>query len=80
MLCELNRTIELVVNLNVICLDFVFVLISFVHLHGIIWREVGVRLKLDVQNQGGGSNLDVDGGGRSLRLDNFHGRQMCIIP
>ena len=45
MLCELNRTIERVVNLMT-CLDFVFVLISFVHLHGIIWR-------------GGGSSFEI---------------------
>ena len=51
----------------------------------IIWRRgegVGIRLRLDVQGQGGGRILDVDGqgGGGSWKLDNFHGRHMCIIP
>ena len=46
----------------------------------IIWRAE-VRLKLDVQGQGGGRILDVDGQGRwgVLKLDNFHGRHMFII-
>ena len=42
----------------------------------------GIGLKLDVQAQGGGRILNVDGqgSGGSLKLDNFHGRHMCIIP
>ena len=46
-------------------------------------RGVGkVRLRLDVQDQGRRRILDVDGqkGERSWKLDNFHGRRMCIIP
>ena len=41
-----------------------------------------VRLKLDVQGQGGGQISDLDGQGRggSSKLDNFHGRHICIIP
>ena len=31
--CGPNRTTERVVNLNVMWLDFVFVLISFIHMH-----------------------------------------------
>ena len=47
---------------------FVFVLISFVRMHGIIWRGGrggggAGRLKLGVQGQGGGRILDVDGQG-----------------
>ena len=40
------------------------------------------RLKLDVQGQGDEKISDVDGqgGGGSRKLDNFHGRHMCIIP
>ena len=48
----------------------------------IIWREK-VCLKLDVQGQGGELILDLDGqggGGGSWKLNNFHGRHMCIIP
>ena len=47
----------------------------------IIWRE-GVRLKLDVQGQGGGRILDLDGqrGWVVLKIGHFHGRHMCIIP
>ena len=41
---------------------FVFVLILFAHRNGIIWRG-GIRLKLDVQGQGGGRILDIDGHG-----------------
>ena len=46
-------------------------------------------MKLDVQGQGGGRSLDVDGqgrgggrrgGGESRKLDNFHGCPMYIIP
>ena len=39
-------------------------------------------MKLGVQVQRGGRILDVDGQGGegSWKLDNFHGRQMCIIP
>ena len=46
-------------------------------------RGVGrVRLRLDVQGQGRRRILDVDGqkGEESWKLDNFHGRRMCIIP
>ena len=45
-------------------------------------RMGGIGLKLDVQAQGGGRILNVDGqgSGGSLKLDNFHGRHMCIIP
>ena len=48
---------------------------------GMGWR--GVRLKLDVQGEVGGKNLDVDGqggGGGSCNLDNIHGHHMCIVP
>ena len=47
----------------------------------IIWRG-GVHLELDIQGQGGGKLLDVDwqGGRGSWKLDNFQGRDMCIIP
>ena len=41
-----------------------------------------VCLKLDVQVQGVKifwMNIDMGGGG-SGKLDNFHGRHMCIIP
>ena len=38
-------------------------------------------MKLDVQILRVGRILDVDkGGGESWKLDNFHGRHMCIIP
>ena len=69
------------VNLNEAWLRFVFVLISFVDIHGIIWRR-GVRLKLDVESQESGRNTDVDGegGGESCKLDNFHECHMCVIP
>ena len=41
-----------------------------------------VCLKLDIQNQGDGRILDVNGqeGVRSWNLDNFHGRHMFMIP
>ena len=44
--------------------------------------ERGFRLKLDVQGQGGREILNVDGqsGWGSQKLDNFHERQVCIIP
>ena len=45
----------------------------------IIWKGRGVRLKLDVQGQGGGVILDVAGQGTPI-LDNFHGCHMCIVP
>ena len=37
---------------------------------------------LDVQGRGGEKILDVDGQGcvGSWKLDNFHGRHMCIVP
>ena len=46
----------------------------------IIWRG-GRPFKLDVQGQGDGIMLDVDGQGGwgSWKLDNFHGPHMCII-
>ena len=42
----------------------------------------GLHLKLDVQRQGVGRFSDVDeqGSWGSWKLDNFHGRHMCIIP
>ena len=45
-------------------------------------RRRGVRLNLDVQCEGGGKVLDVDvmEGRGSWKLDNFHGRHMCIVP
>ena len=59
-------------------LSLVFALISFVHIHFEIvdWRE-GILLKLDVQGQGGGNILDVNGYGAwgSWKLDN-----LCIVP
>ena len=84
----LNRKIERVVNVNVTWLGFVFVLISFVCMYGavvipyFVGEGGGIRLKLDVQGQAGGKNLDVDRqvGGGSWKLDNFHGCHMCIIP
>ena len=54
-------------------IGFVFVLISFIHMHGAIvvpWfvgESVGIRLKLDVQGQGSGKILDVDGQGGRIR-------------
>ena len=44
-------------------------------------RSGWLRLKLDVQGQGGGRTLDADGqgGGGSWKLDKFQGRLMCII-
>ena len=49
---------------------------------GIIWRG-GVRLKFNVQGQGGEGILDLDGQrgrGGILKIGNFHGGNMCIIP
>ena len=49
----------------------------------VCWRGWGdVRLKLDVQGQGDVKILNVDGqkGWGVLKLDNFHGRHMCIVP
>ena len=45
----------------------------------IIWRGGGIRLKLDVQGEGGGRILDVagKGGWGSWKLENFHGHHMC---
>ena len=42
----------------------------------------GVRLKLDVQGQDSRKILHIDGQGveESWKLDNFHGRHMCIVP
>ena len=39
-------------------------------------------MKLDIQGQGDGRILDVEGqrGWGSWKLDNFHGCHMCIIP
>ena len=34
--CGIKRTIERVVNLNVMWLGFAFVLISFIHVHGVV--------------------------------------------
>ena len=61
------------VNLNVTWLGFVFILISFVHMHDavVVPQSAGegggvgrwIRLKLDVQGQGGGNILNVDGHG-----------------
>ena len=46
----------------------------------IIWKG-GIYLKLDVQSQGSGRILYVTGqsGWGVLKLDNFHGRHMCIV-
>ena len=68
----LNRPTEPVVNLHVIWLGFIFVLISFFHMHGALVGESmgqGNRLKLDVQGQGGGKILNIDGQ-RSGGLEN----------
>ena len=43
--CGPNRTTERVVNLNVMWLDFVFVLISFIHMHGAV-SEIAYVFKL----------------------------------
>ena len=56
-------------------LGFVFVLISFVHIHGAVFilleRVWGARSKLDVQGQGYEKNSDVDGlGGGMGGLEN----------
>ena len=42
----------------------------------------GVRLKLNVQGQGGGRILDIDGEGEwgVLKIGNFYRHHMCIIP
>ena len=48
----------------------------------IIWRwggGGGVRLKLDVQFQGGRRIFDLDGQGGWGVLDNFHGSQTIMI-
>ena len=64
-------------NLNVRSFGFVFVLISFVHIHGavVVRGRVrrGVRLILDVQCQGGGKTLELDGqgGGGGLKIREF---------
>ena len=65
----LNRTIERMVNLNVTWLGSVFVLILFVHMHGIVWGEWG-HLKLNIQGQGGGRSWKVGGQGVGS-LDNW---------
>ena len=45
------------------------------------YLERGVRLKLNVQGQGGERILDIDGQGSwSWKLGNFHGRHICSIP
>ena len=45
-------------------------------------ERVGVRWKLDVEGEGVNKILDVDeqGNGTSWKLDNFHGRRMCVVP
>ena len=58
--------------------DVPFVLILFVHLHGAVvvpqfvgeGRGAEIRLKLDVQAQGGATILDVDGQGKGVGLEN----------
>ena len=89
-----NRTcdqFECDVNWFCFCFDFVRSLARCGCCSIVYWRVCGcvgaggregglVRLKLDVQGQGGGEILDVDGQGGSWKLDNFHGRQMCIVP
>ena len=62
---EYKATKKQIVRLQCVC---VFVCVC-------VWG----RLKLDVQRQGGGIILDVDGE-RGWGMDNFHGRHMCIIP
>ena len=73
--------IEQVVNLNVTWLDFVFILISFVHIHDIIWRGGFIwnwTPKVKGMEQ---YRTWIDrGGGRSWKLDNFHGCHLCISP
>ena len=87
----LSRTTEHVVSFDVTWLGFVFVLISFVHMHGAVvaLQFVGegnrggeVHLKLYGQGQEGEKSLDVDGQGGegSWKLDNFRGCHMCIVP
>ena len=63
------------VDLNMTRLGFVFVLISLFHMHDVavvhsLFTLWGDSFELDVQSQGGGRILDVDG----LR------RNMYIIP
>ena len=46
----------------------------------VCWR--GWDLKPDVQGQVDGNVLDIDRqwGGGPRKLDNFHGRHICIVP
>ena len=49
-------------------LTFVFVLISFIHMHGAVGGDV--CLKFDVQDQGDGTIVEVDGQGGVGDLEN----------
>ena len=63
-----------------VILGLYFLLIKDYHLdRG--WGSGWVRLKLDVQGQGGGRILVLAGqrGGGLEKLENFHGSHMCII-
>ena len=55
---------------------------NFVRSHARSVRKKRVRLKLYVHGQEGEKISDLDGqaGEESWKLDNFHGRHMCIIP
>ena len=74
-------------NLNVMWLGFVLIL--FVHMHGIIWRfGEGVGVKLGVQGQGDGRISDVDrqrhggggGGGGGGEFENWtHGCHYNVL-
>ena len=64
------------------CLDFVRSNASYGCWSIVCWKGWGIRLKLEVQGpEGVGKILDVNGQGLgSWKLDNFHGRHMCIVP
>ena len=66
--------------------DYLSVSFDYVHMHGVVVVPYFVcsiaRLKLEVQDQGSGRILDLDGqeGEGAWELDIFHGRHMWIIP
>ena len=63
------------------CFDFVRSHARCAFCSIVCWREWGVCLKLDVQGQGGGTILDVDGQETwgSWKLDNSRERHMFIV-
>ena len=60
----------------IVILGLCFLLIDWLSFGG------GLLLKLDVQDQGVEDfwTLMDEAGGRSRKLDNFHGCHMCIVP